>query len=74
MNNNKKIQKKLNQLPNKKSAQVKKDYKTIWIHKSIHAEINNEGKKGDTYDDIMNRIFKVYRKYKDVYVKENGSL
>lgn len=59
---------------NKKSPQVKKDYKTIWIHKSIHAEITDEGKKGDTYDDIMTRILKVYRKYKKVYIKENGEI
>jgi len=30
--------------------------KTIKIHESTHARLQNQGKKGDTFDEIISRL------------------
>lgn len=47
------------------------NYKTLWVHKDTHKEIASYGTKDETYDDIVKKILKVYKKYHAVYEKEN---
>jgi hypothetical protein len=48
-----------------------KDFKNIPVHTDTHAELSNYGIKGETFDDIVKKILKVYKKYRTVYEKEN---
>lgn len=41
------------------------DYKTLWLHKNTHKQITNYGSKDETYDEILKKILKVYKKYLD---------
>lgn len=50
----------------------KSSYKSLSIHESIHDELTSYGKKNETYDQILRKILKVYKKYKDVYEKETN--
>ena len=50
------------------------DYKTIWVHKKTHKQLTTCGNKDETYDDILKKMIRVYRKYKDVYEQETNDM
>jgi hypothetical protein len=42
------------------------DYKNISVHKSTHKELASYGTKDETFDEIVKKVLKIYKKYKDV--------
>lgn len=52
----------------------KHNFKTIWVHKSTHKKLSECGITGETYDDVLKKLLKVYKKYKDVDEQEESEV